>query len=180
MMDRLVEEETPDKHYSNRNRRKWSQVNRKLVQFPVEMWISGVNDPEFWEGSRSQLLGICLHLSLMLSSKTMQYYIIKLTRLVLHKEVRFADAFHFLTYRAAVISLPFPLLQESSLFFIIKAQTLHTTKIGVGDQMSTFEAKVCWNILTSKPWTNQELTLWVFKRPRHDRSAHSIFSNNVT
>lgn len=73
LTDRLVEEETRDKQYSNRNARKWSQEKGKLGQLPVAMWKISVNDPEDWKGSCSQLLGICTCLSLLLSSVTMTY-----------------------------------------------------------------------------------------------------------
>ena len=75
-----VEEQTQDKQYSNSNRRNWSQVNRKFLGFPFEMWIIQVNDVDCWEGNRSQLLGIWAHLSVELSNITIWHFFIQLTQ----------------------------------------------------------------------------------------------------
>lgn len=118
---------TQDKQYSNSNRRKWSQVNRKLPDFPFKMHIIGVNDCECSEGSYSQLLGICQHLSVVLSDITMWYFVMLLT----WERLCYC---HFLIFPNALLLLP----QDWFLFFVFfavvftinhKSLTLHRTQI---------------------------------------------------
>lgn len=123
-----AEEETQDKQYPNSNRRKWYQANRKLLGFPFDIWIIGVNDSECWEGSHSPLVGIFTHLSVVLSNITMQYFVIFVTCWRFHKwgSVIFSPTVHILCFCSFVC---FCIVPRIILILNHKTQTFHRTQI---------------------------------------------------